>query len=80
MDKPSNAQTFILQMGYGDLPVYGNPTTYTPNIQRMAKYGLTFTNMYSPSPVCSPSRYIYEIPMIWKNKTTEHNVCTVLYY
>ena len=47
-------------MGYGDLPLYGNPTTFAINIQRMALNGLVFTNMYSPSPVCCPSRYILD--------------------
>ena len=28
----------------------------TPNLQRMAQEGMIFSNAYSPSPVCSPSR------------------------
>jgi len=28
----------------------------TPNLQRMAREGMVFSNAYSPSPVCSPSR------------------------
>ena len=47
-----------MQLGFGDLPIYGSPTVYTPYIQRMTKNGLFFTNFYSASPVCSPSRYI----------------------
>ncbi|HEX4232647.1 MAG TPA: sulfatase-like hydrolase/transferase [Bryobacteraceae bacterium] len=35
----------------------GNPDVYTPNIDRLAKRGVTFTNAYSQCPVCVPSRY-----------------------
>ena len=44
------------QMGFGDLSPYGHPTSFTPNIQRMADDGLVLTNFYTNSPVCSPSR------------------------
>jgi len=29
----------------------------TPNLERMAKEGMIFSNAYSPGPVCSPTRY-----------------------
>jgi arylsulfatase A len=54
--KPNIILFFVDDMGYGDLPIYGNPATYAPNIQKMTRNGLFFTNMYSPSPVCCPSR------------------------
>ncbi len=49
---------FILtdDMGYMDLPAYGNPFQEAPNLDFLAKNGLKFTNAYSSSPVCSPSR------------------------
>ena len=46
----------IPQLGWGDLSAYGHPTSSTPNIQRMADEGLLFTQFYTSSPVCSPSR------------------------
>jgi len=46
-----------VQLGWGDLSAYGHPTSYTPNIQRMADQGLLLTNFYVSSPICSPSRY-----------------------
>jgi len=38
------------------LPPYGDDTIKAPNISRLAKEGVTYTNVYSPSGVCSPSR------------------------
>ncbi len=33
-----------------------NSQTKTPNIDRLAKMGVTFTNAYCAAPVCNPSR------------------------
>ncbi len=46
----------INQLGWGDLGIYGHPTSTTPNIDKMASEGLIFQQFYSASPVCSPSR------------------------
>ena len=43
-------------LGYGDLTVYGHPTSSTPNLQTMANEGMVLTQFYSASPLCSPSR------------------------
>ncbi len=43
-------------LGYGDLGSYGHPTLNTPNLDRLAAEGIRFTDYYSPSPLCSPSR------------------------
>jgi arylsulfatase A len=43
-------------LGYGDLGCYGHPTIHTPNIDRMAKEGLRFTDYYSGQCYCTPSR------------------------
>ena len=49
---------FILidDMGYADLSAFGNGPVKTPNIDRLAKEGIGFTNFYVASPICSPSR------------------------
>lgn len=49
---------FILadDLGYGDLGVYGQTMIKTPNIDRMAKEGIMFTQHYAGSTVCAPSR------------------------
>ncbi len=49
---------FILtdDMGYGDISCYGGKFAPTPNIDRLAREGIRFTQYYSVSPICSPSR------------------------
>lgn len=49
---------FILadDLGWADLPTYGNPFNEAPNIERLAREGMTFTNAYAAAPVCSPTR------------------------
>ena len=49
---------FILadDMGWADLPVYGNKFNEAPNLTRMAQEGLRFTDAYAACPVCSPTR------------------------
>lgn len=47
---------FADDLGYGDLGCYGNDSISTPNIDALADRGLRFTNFYSTSPICSPSR------------------------
>ncbi len=42
--------------GYGDLSCMGNTDFRTPHLDRLATSGARFTNWYSNSPVCSPSR------------------------
>jgi arylsulfatase A-like enzyme len=45
-------------LGYGDLGCYGQRNFTTPNIDRLAKEGLRFTNYYAGSTVCAPSRCV----------------------
>jgi arylsulfatase A-like enzyme len=49
---------FILadDLGLGDVGCYGGTTVPTPNIDRLAAEGLRFTNAYSASAVCAPTR------------------------
>lgn len=49
---------FILadDLGWGDLACYGNTIAKTPNIDRLAKQGIRFSNFYVNGPVCSPTR------------------------
>ena len=49
---------FILadDYGYHDLSLTGSDFYETPNIDQIAKEGMTFTNGYATCQVCSPSR------------------------
>ncbi|KAI1887993.1 hypothetical protein AGOR_G00180470 [Albula goreensis] len=47
---------FADDVGFGDLGCYGHPSSFTPNLDKLAQNGLRFTDFYSSSPVCSPSR------------------------
>ncbi|RAJ10230.1 sulfatase-like hydrolase/transferase [Arenibacter echinorum] len=38
------------------IPSFGDSTVVTPNISRLAAEGIRYTNVYSPSGVCAPSR------------------------
>jgi len=45
-------------LGYGDLGSYGQKHIQTPNLDRMAERGMRFTQHYSGSTVCAPSRSV----------------------
>lgn len=49
---------FILadDLGWADLPVYGNKFNEAPNITKLAEEGMRFDNAYAACPVCSPTR------------------------
>ena len=44
-------------LGYTDLGCYGGRTPCSPALDRLATEGLRFTDGYSNSPVCSPTRF-----------------------
>jgi len=54
--KPNIVIIFTDDLGYGDLGCYGSPIIRTPHLDRMAAEGLRFTDFYSASSVCTPSR------------------------
>jgi arylsulfatase A-like enzyme len=43
-------------LGYGDLGAYGATDLATPNIDRLAREGIRFTDFYAVANTCSPSR------------------------
>ena len=49
---------FILadDLGYADVSCYGSERVQTPNIDRLAREGVRFTQYYAASPECTPSR------------------------
>jgi len=56
--KPNIIFIMADDMGYGDVQAL-NPKSKipTPNLNRLAKQGMTFTDAHSPSGVCTPTRY-----------------------
>ena len=45
------------QQRWDTVGALGNPIIRTPNLDRLVRQGVTFTNAYSPCPVCAPARY-----------------------
>ncbi|MDZ7717697.1 MAG: sulfatase-like hydrolase/transferase [Balneolaceae bacterium] len=56
--KPNIIYILADDLGYGELGAYGQEKIETPNIDALAEAGMKFTDHYSGSPVCAPSRYM----------------------
>jgi len=57
VSRPPNV-LFILadDLGWRDLGIYGSVYHETPNLDRLARRGLRFTQAYAANPLCSPTR------------------------
>ncbi len=58
-DSPRSPNIVIIftdDQGYGDVGCYGAKGFATPNLDRMAREGIRFTDFYVAQPVCSSSR------------------------
>ena len=53
--KPNVVLIVMDDVGYGDYGAYGAPDIKTPNIDRLARDGVRFTDFYA-APSCSPTR------------------------
>jgi arylsulfatase A-like enzyme len=55
--KPNVIIILADDLGWSDTTLYGTTKFYhTPNVERLAKRGVTFTRAYAASPLCSPTR------------------------
>lgn len=67
--KPNIVVIYLDDLGYGDLSSYGATALKTPNIDKLAKGGVKFTNGYASSATCTPSRYALLTGVYpWRNK------------
>ncbi|MDD7986169.1 arylsulfatase [Lentisphaera marina] len=55
-DKPNIIYLLVDDLGYADLSLYGQKKFSTPNIDRIGKEGMIFSDHYAGSTVCAPSR------------------------
>ena len=56
--KPNIVLIVADDLGYADVGCYGQKKIRTPSIDRLARQGVRFTQYYSGSPVCAPSRCV----------------------
>jgi arylsulfatase A len=57
-DRPNLIYILLDDAGYGDLGCYGQDKFATPHIDRLAADGMRFTQHYSGSTVCAPTRCV----------------------
>ena len=55
-DRPNVILIYTDDQGSLDLNCYGSKDLHTPNLDALADRGVRFTQMYSPSAICSASR------------------------
>ena len=55
--RPNIVLIYLDDLGYGDVSSYGATAFQTPNIDRLAREGLRFTDAHSTAATCTPSRY-----------------------
>jgi hypothetical protein len=61
--KPTQPNVLFIiadDLGYTDIGVYGSQFYDTPNLDKLAKDAVRFTNGYANCPVCSPSRASFQ--------------------
>jgi N-sulfoglucosamine sulfohydrolase len=59
--------------GYFDSPVYGSQSVRTPNMERLAAEGMTFTHAFTTSPTCVPSRSVISTGLVPARNGAERN-------
>lgn len=71
--KPNIVFILVDDLGWSDTGFMGNPIYETPNLDKLSKEGIVFTNAYAPAANCAPSRACI---MSGKN-TPRHGIYTV---
>jgi arylsulfatase A-like enzyme len=69
--QPNIVLIYADDVGYGDIGCYGATGVKTPNLDRLAKTGIRFTNVHASSATCTPSRYsLLTGEYAWRRKGT----------
>ncbi len=69
--RPNIVFIYADDVGYGDLSCYGAVKVKTPQLDRLAKAGIQFTNAHASSATCTPSRYSFLTgEYAWRKKGT----------
>jgi uncharacterized sulfatase len=55
-DRPNIVWLIAEDLSARELPSYGNTVSQTPNIDQLAREGTLYSNVFTTTPVCSPSR------------------------
>jgi arylsulfatase A len=56
--QPNIVLIYLDDLGFGDPQCYNSQSKIpTPNIDKLARQGIRFTNAHTPAPICGPSRY-----------------------
>ncbi len=72
-DRPNLVFILSDDVGYGDLGCYGATKVRTPNIDRLAREGIRFTDAHSTAAVCTPTRYsVLTGEYAWRNPDGDH--------
>jgi len=66
--KPNVVFVLVDDLGYADVGAYGGTDIATPNIDRLAREGVKFTDFYANAPVCTPTRCAF-ITGRWQQRT-----------
>lgn len=57
-DRPNILLFIADDMTYSDASALGNPMVHTPNLDRLAREGTTYTHMFTATAMCSPTRHM----------------------
>jgi arylsulfatase A-like enzyme len=69
--KPNIVLIYADDLGYGDLSCQGARRVQTPNLDRLARQGVRFTDAHAAAATCTPSRYaMLTGEYAWRKKGT----------
>lgn len=72
-DRPNIVFIFSDDLGYADLGSYGQKLIKTPHLDQLAEGGMRFSQMYSGSSLCGPSRCVLLTGKHTGHATVRHN-------